>query len=95
MADQANILQDVRLQFQDFFGSLSLGKRITILGALGIILIGMVGLIIVANRPTWAPLYSELDPADAAKIVNKLQENQIPYLLAPGGGDGHGRPADG
>ncbi|MGA1598429.1 MAG: flagellar basal-body MS-ring/collar protein FliF [bacterium] len=86
MADQANILQDVRLQFQDFFGSLSLGKRITILGALGIILIGMVGLIIVANRPTWAPLYSELDPADAAKIVNKLQENQIPYLLAPGGG---------
>ncbi len=86
MADQANLIQDVRLQFQDFFGSLSLGKRITILGALAVILIGMVSLIVVANRPTWAPLYSNLDPADAAKITTKLQESQIPYLLAPGGG---------
>ena len=84
-AEQANILQDVRLQFQDFFGSLSLGKRITLLGALAVILIGMVSLIIVANRPSWAPLYTNLDPADAALIVEKLQENQIPYLLAPGG----------
>ena len=84
-AEQANILQDVRLQFQDFFGSLSLGKRITLLGALAVVLIGMVSLIIVANRPSWAPLYTNLDPADAALIVEKLQENQIPYLLAPGG----------
>ena len=40
MADQANLISDVRLQFQDFFGSLSLGKRITILAALGVILAG-------------------------------------------------------
>ena len=39
MAEQASVLSDVRLQFQDFFGSLSLSKRIAILVALGIILI--------------------------------------------------------
>ena len=26
-----------------------------------------------------------LDPGDAARVVEKLQENQIAYLLAPGG----------
>ncbi len=75
MADQANLISDVRLQFQDFFGSLSLGKRITILAALGVILAGMVSLIFIANRPAWAPLYSNLDPGDAARVVEKLQKN--------------------
>ncbi|SVA03562.1 uncharacterized protein METZ01_LOCUS56416, partial [marine metagenome] len=55
MAEQTGALSDVRLQFQDFFGSLSLAKRITILVALGIVLIGMVSMIFVANRPSWAP----------------------------------------
>ena len=85
MAEQASTLADVRFQFQDFFGSLSLAKRITLLTALGVILIGMVSLIFVANRPSWAPLYSNMEPGDAAVIVEKLQENQISYLLAPGG----------
>ena len=56
MAEQAGTLADVRFQFQDFFGSLSLAKRIPILVALGVILIGMVSLIFVGNRPSWAPL---------------------------------------
>ena len=85
MAEQASILSDVRFQFQDFFGALSLPKRITILAALGIILIGMVSLIFLANRSTWAPLYSNVEPGDAAAIVETLKENQIPYMLAPGG----------
>ena len=50
MAEQAGTLSDVRFQFRDFFGSLSLAKRITILSALGVILIGMLSLIFVANR---------------------------------------------
>ena len=49
MAEQASTLEDVRFQFQDFFGSLSLAKRITLLSALGVILIGMVSLIFIAN----------------------------------------------
>ena len=85
MAEQAGLLSDVRFQFQDFFGALSLTKRVTILVALGVILIGMISMIFVANRPSWAPLYSNVEPGDAAAIVEKLQENQIPYMLAPGG----------
>ena len=50
MAEQSSILSDVRFQFQDFFGSLSQAKRITILVALGVILVGMVSMIFIANR---------------------------------------------
>ena len=84
MAEQTGALSDVRLQFQDFFGSLSLAKRITILVVLGIVLIGMVSMIFVANRPSWAPLYSNMEPGDAAAIVEKLQENQIPVYFSHG-----------
>ncbi|MBF0237684.1 MAG: flagellar M-ring protein FliF [SAR324 cluster bacterium] len=85
MAEQANPLKDISFQFQNFFGSLTLAKRITILVSLGIILAGMITIVIVSNRDTWAPLYSNMDPGDASKIVEKLQENQIPFMLAPGG----------
>ena len=76
MAERTGVLSDVRLQFQDFFGSLSLAKRITILVVLGIVLIGMVSMIFVANRSSWTPLYSNVEPGDAAAIVEILQENQ-------------------
>ncbi len=82
---EASAIQDIRLQFETFFGNLSIGKRVTLLAALGVILAGMATLIILASRDTWAPVYTNLEPEDAAVIVEKLQENQIPYLLAPGG----------
>ena len=85
MAEQAGVLGDVRLQFQDFFGSLSIAKRVTVLVSLLIVLVGMVSIIIISNQDSWAPLYSNLETQDAARIVQKLQENQIPYLLGPGG----------
>ncbi|MBF0276235.1 MAG: flagellar M-ring protein FliF [SAR324 cluster bacterium] len=82
---EASAIQDIRLQFQNFFGNLSVGKRITLLAVLGVILAGMTTLIVLTSRDTWAPVYTNLEPEDAAVIVEKLQENQIPYLLAPGG----------
>ena len=49
MAEQAGVLGDVRLQFQDFFGSLSIAKRVTVLVSLLIVLVGMVSIIIISN----------------------------------------------
>ncbi len=85
MAEQASAIQDIRLQFQQFFGNLSIGKRVTLVSVLAVVLAGMITLIVIAQRETWAPLYSNLDPGDASVIVEKLQENQIQYILAPGG----------
>ena len=77
MSEKAGFLGDVRLQFQDFFGSLSIAKRVTVLVSLLIVLVGMVSIIIISNQDSWAPLYSNLETQDAARIVQKLQENQI------------------
>ena len=85
MAEKVSALQDVRAQFAQFFNSLSLGKRITLVASLVTIFIGMLIFIVFSRQDTWAPLYSNLDPTDAARLVEKLQENQINYMLAPGG----------
>ena len=82
MAEQAGTLADVKFQFQDFFGSLSLAKRITILAALGVVLIGMVSLIFVANRPSWAPLYSNMEPGDAAVIAVSYTHLTLPTIYS-------------
>ena len=50
MAEQAGVLGDVRLQFQDFFGSLSIAKRVTVLVSLLIVLVGMVSIIIIPTK---------------------------------------------
>lgn len=85
MAEQASIISDIRTQFQQFFNSLSMAKRLTFLGVPIVIIAGLVTMILVSQQNNWAPLYANLEPGDAAQIVDKLQESQIPTLLAPGG----------
>jgi flagellar M-ring protein FliF len=47
----------------------------------------VVGIMVnVATRPSFAPLYSGLEQDDAAKIVEKLRDQKIPYRLSGGGG---------
>ena len=83
--DTSSAIRDVRTQFQSFFETLSLGKKIALFAILGIVLIGMASLIYVANRESWAPLYTNVSNEDAAIIKDKLDRNQIPVLVGPGG----------
>jgi flagellar M-ring protein FliF len=86
MAEETgNVLGDIRAQFQSFFESLSLSKRIALFSILGVVLIGMIALIYVANRETWVPLYSNISPEDAATVKQALEKNQISVLVGPGG----------
>ncbi len=52
-------------------------------GALVIIIIIILGQILL--RPTYAPLFSKLDPAEAGSIVEELNAMNIPYQLTNGG----------
>jgi len=45
----------------------------------------MILLFVWANRPEYALLYSNLDAADTAKILDDLRGNNIPYKLGDGG----------
>src|SRR3954453_21523743 len=38
-----------------------------------------------ASKPTYTPLFSNLQPSDAAAVTQKLTSNKVPYKLADGG----------
>jgi flagellar M-ring protein FliF len=86
MAEEATqSMRDVVGQFQAFFNSLTLAKRIVLFAVLAVVLAGMVGMIYVANRETWTPLYTNITPEDAAIVKEKLDKSQIPNQVGPGG----------
>jgi flagellar M-ring protein FliF len=86
MADEATqSMRDVVSQFQSFFQALSLTKRIVLVSAMTVVVAGMVGMIYLANRETWTPLYSNVSPEDAAIIKEKLDKAQIVNQIGPGG----------
>ncbi|MDH4224516.1 MAG: flagellar basal-body MS-ring/collar protein FliF [Deltaproteobacteria bacterium] len=78
-------MKDIWAQFQSFFENLSLPNKIIFFTAIGVVVIGMVTLVYMANRETWVPLYSNINPEDAATVKEKLDANQIPVLVGPGG----------
>lgn len=64
---------------------LSLQKKIALAGITAAALFGFILLLVWANRPEYGLLYSNLDEADAAKIVDDLKSNNISYKLKDGG----------
>ena len=60
--------------------------RLAVLGGVAFALIGFfVWIIARASAPQQALLYSDLDMADAARIVSQLEASAIPYRLGNGG----------
>jgi flagellar M-ring protein FliF len=61
------------------------GQRIlTIVIGLGV-LFTIIFLVALVSRPTYAPLFTGLDPAEAGAMVEKLKEMNIPYRLTEQG----------
>ena len=83
--ERANPVRDVANQFKGFFDNLSLTRRIILFAVIAVVLAGLASLIFVANRETWAPLYSNISNEDAAIVKEKLDKAQIPTLIGPGG----------
>ncbi len=83
--ENANSIRDISSQFQNFFQTLSVARRLILMAIVGIVLFGLVALIIVANQETWTPLYTNISNEDAALVKEKLDQNQIPVQIGPGG----------
>ncbi|MCU0411804.1 MAG: flagellar M-ring protein FliF, partial [Bacteroidetes bacterium] len=72
-------------QLTVFVRRLSPAQRLTIGGvAIGSIVL-IVLLVSVLNRPSYGTLFSNVNPEDASKIVERLKEQNIPYILEDGG----------
>ncbi|HHW02870.1 MAG TPA: flagellar M-ring protein FliF [Thermoanaerobacterales bacterium] len=72
-------------QVSDFWLSRNKVQKIKI-SLSAFFIIGAVGfLVFLLNRPTYAPLYTNLDAKDAGEIVKKLDDEKIAYKLADNG----------
>jgi flagellar M-ring protein FliF len=75
-----------RLQsLQRSFGAFTAGqKTIAVIGGLALVL-GAVMVFRWASTPSYAPLFTDLAPADASAVVDKLTAAGTPYKLSNGG----------
>jgi flagellar M-ring protein FliF len=82
MAENRNLVVDQASRlFKNLTGT---QKAFIAVVAVGV-LIGMIALVNLVNRPTYAMLFSNLTEQDASKIVDKLREKSVPYTLEDGG----------
>jgi flagellar M-ring protein FliF len=79
------MLASIQQQFSSYWKKQSLGKQITMVSLLLAALILTPVLINWANTPSYSVAYTGLGEADAAQIVQKLDENNIPYQLKNNG----------
>jgi flagellar M-ring protein FliF len=75
----------ILLQFTTYWKKLSLGRQITMTALVLAVLILTPVLVSWVNTPSYSVAYTGLSEADAAQIVQKLDENNIPYQLKNSG----------
>jgi len=73
-------------QASNFIGKLSLLQKIVLFGATFAVLFGLIFIIAkTSSKVEFAVLFSQLEPSEAGKIVEKLKEKKIDYKLADNG----------
>ncbi|WP_022853677.1 flagellar basal-body MS-ring/collar protein FliF [Thermodesulfatator atlanticus] len=77
--------KDVITQLRDFWASLSKEQRIAAIGTVLLVTVGLLGLIYYANRTEWGLLYRGLPEEQAAKVIDFLKQEKIPYQVSQDG----------
>jgi len=68
-------------QFIEVFRSMSTARKAMVIGVIMLVLLGFVLMFYWANQLDYQTLYTNLASEDAAAIIGKLKENNIPYKL--------------
>lgn len=78
-------LKQLGKQLVDIWKQLGLNQRLSVVLAGCAVLIGLGALMFFGSRVSYETLFTALDPADAAKVVQELEKDKIPYRLSMGG----------
>lgn len=81
----ANPVSRARQQLQDLGANLTPGQKIVIGGTSLAVLVGLIAVVGVASHMDWRPLFTRLDPSDAAAITSQLDADRVPYQVRAGG----------
>ncbi len=82
----AESYKQLQRQTNDFVSKLTFQQKATVIGITVLALAGIIILVTMLNKSPYGVLYSNLDPQDASRIVERLRDQGIPYNL-----DGNGR----
>ncbi|MDK2793156.1 MAG: flagellar M-ring protein FliF [Deferribacteres bacterium] len=78
-------LKDIYSQFIEVFNKMNLMQKVSIIAASAAVVISAIILVVWANKPVYKTLYYNLNQQDAASVIEKLKEKQIPYRLKDDG----------
>lgn len=78
-------LKQLGKQLIDIWQQLGLNQRLSVVLAGAAVLVGLGALTFFSTRVSYETLYDALDPADAAKIVQELERDKVPYRTTAGG----------
>jgi flagellar M-ring protein FliF len=68
------------------WGNLSSGQRLIVGGTVAAVIVAVVVGGVMVSRAGYSVLYSGLAPEEAGKVLEKLEQRNIPYRLGAGGG---------
>lgn len=72
-------------RIRDFWGKTNITQRVFIAGLSLAVIAAFLAMVFWLNRPNEAVLYTNLFPEDAARIVDTLKKDKIPYTLTNNG----------
>ena len=78
-------INEMRLQLTNWFAQQTLSRKMTIAGALVVSIIGIVAFVWQLNKTQMEVLYNDLAREDTAAIIQKLDQQNIPYQVRDDG----------
>jgi flagellar M-ring protein FliF len=72
-------------QLAEFWGTLSLVKRVSLIVAMAAVLIGVLSAAAMSGHIEYSYLFTDLSTEDAAAISEKLKAMKVPYRIEAGG----------
>ena len=80
-----DFLRQLYQQLANIWNSLNLQQRIFIGIGCAIVLIGLLSLSLWRTTPEHTVLFANLQPRDAAEVIEKLKSSDVSYKLSDGG----------
>jgi flagellar M-ring protein FliF len=75
----------LRATAKRFASGFTPGQKAVTIAAVAAVVIGGIAFLSMSGKPTYAPLFTNLQPSDAAAVTAKLQSDNVPFQLADGG----------
>ncbi|HKQ70252.1 MAG TPA: flagellar basal-body MS-ring/collar protein FliF [Polyangiaceae bacterium] len=72
-------------QLRELWGSFSTAKRVSLIVVTMAVVVGVLTFSFYSSRVSYAYLFTDLSPEDAASITSKLKELKVPYRVGAGG----------